>query len=148
MKFQLIAVVSLAACVFAALFGLSLINSEIFYSSNASKMTDDERAAYFMKVKRFSQPAIGGGMRFGDHCADCHGRYAEGTVSGPGLMDQAYSLDYRDRETFHSEVAKQVEAHRALIDGGNDDINFNGIEMMAKYLRELRRAGGPPPTDG
>ncbi|MEM6620631.1 MAG: hypothetical protein AAF674_00255 [Pseudomonadota bacterium] len=117
------------------------------------RLSMQERDLEHARVMQFSQLAIGGMLRFGDYCSACHGTYGEGTDTAPSLVDKTYAVDFRERELFHTELARSIPAHRAILrarrgDGQGGELGFNGVEMMAKYLREIRRAGPPSPVRG
>lgn len=103
--------------------------------------TPDEGTANYVRARKFSEPAMMGMMQFGDHCATCHGQAAEGTAEAPALIDRPYATDFRNAKNFHSELGRSIPAHAdvlAAVNGGGR-IDFNALERMSKYLRELRK---------
>ncbi|MEM9140846.1 MAG: c-type cytochrome [Pseudomonadota bacterium] len=96
----------------------------------------------FQTTFRFlSEPALAGGLRFEQDCASCHGRAGEGGGSAPGLLDRAYASDFRNVPSFHDALKNPVPAHQAFIaqTGKYGRLGFNERELLAKFLRELRR---------
>ena len=98
-------------------------------------------AANYIRARQLSEPALAGMQSFDNHCASCHGEDAVGTDQAPSLRDRAYAKDFRDSRLFHEEVAQDIPAHRDILQAGQDGgaLDFNRVEMMSKYLREMRR---------
>lgn len=92
----------------------------------------------------FSEPALGGLRHYTRDCAQCHGVAAEGTSRGPGLRARAYADDFRNSAMFHGAIGRDIPAHRAmkLRRVSNRTADFNRLERIAKFLRELRRTMG------
>lgn len=91
-------------------------------------------------VRNLSEPAQAGRMTFGAQCAQCHGKSAEGGAA-PGLLDRVYAVDFRDAPAFHSKAQSAIPEHDAFMKRtqGYGRLGFNDLEMMAKFLREMRR---------
>ena len=100
-----------------------------------------EGEAKYVRARQFSEPAMAGMRSFAEHCADCHGPDADGSGTAPALINRPYAVDFRNSKQFHSEVSRQIPAHGAVIAAtrGAGDLDFNALERMSKYLRELRR---------
>lgn len=87
-----------------------------------------------------SEPAQAGQEAFTDRCSSCHGFDGSGTDTAPSLLDRAYAADFRDVDAFHRSVARNIPAHDALLGAsrGDGELDFNKLEFLAKYLREMR----------
>ena len=92
--------------------------------------------------RRLSDPAIAGAERFGNMCAECHGAEAQGTDIAPSLLSRPYARDFRNSRLFHDRTTSGIAAHAELVRsiGGNGELDFNTLEKMSKFLREMRRS--------
>ena len=117
-----------------------LLLANIFLDTPLSSPPGPGGASY-VRARALSEPAIAGMENFGDHCSACHGSSAEGTDQAPALLDRSYAVDFRDSRLFHEEVAQDIPAHRDILDAGQDGsaLSFNSVELMSKFLREMRR---------
>lgn len=102
---------------------------------------EDEINPNYVRARKFTELATAGRMQFMDMCAGCHGVAAQGTGDAPALIDRPYSVDFRNAERFHSELSQSIPAHDQILAArdGQGDLDFNALERMSKYLRELRR---------
>lgn len=105
------------------------------------EVTPIEGEAQYVRARKFSEPAMAGMRSFAEHCADCHGQNADGNGTAPALINRPYAVDFRNSKEFHSEVSRQIPAHGEVIAAtrGAGELDFNALERMSKYLRELRR---------
>ena len=117
-----------------------LVAAHLMLETPLSSPTGEGKGTY-IRARALSEPAIAGMLNFGDHCSDCHGTSAEGSRKAPSLLDRSYAVNFRDSRLFHEEVARDIPAHKHLIQAGEEDspIDFNSVEMMSKFLREMRR---------
>ena len=113
-----------------------LLGSNLFvfdaFLSNYTRADEDE----YVAVRLLSAPAQGGYRRFKAACAECHGTGGQGTDTGPRLTGRSYASDFREARAFHSKTGRTIPAHRAVM---GDAPGFNDVEMMGKFLRELRQ---------
>ncbi len=95
----------------------------------------------YAQTRQLSEPAIAGRERFGNHCSSCHGSAAEGTDIAPALLNRPYAVDFRNSRLFHDQIARQIPAHREVLAAAEGDgrLDFNTLETMSKFLREMRR---------
>lgn len=117
-----------------------LFASHYVLDSPLSGPTQAEPFSY-VRERSLSDPAMAGLIRFGNHCAACHGTSAEGTDRAPGLLDRTFAEDFRDSELFHSALGRAIPAHRSMMQALSEpgSLDFNMIEKMGKFLREARR---------
>lgn len=88
---------------------------------------------------RFTQLGFAGRQVYRAQCEVCHGPEGKGTIQGPSLLNKAYGPKKFSSQQFHSAVSNGVEAR--LWDYGDMpaiEIPFNDIELVARYVRELR----------
>lgn len=81
-----------------------------------------------------------GKRAFSGSCADCHGKEGLGG-NAPRLDTQAFTWDYRRTQELHEAVNGQIPDHSALgvtLGPVGSASRFNDVEMMGKYLREIR----------
>lgn len=87
----------------------------------------------------FTQLGIAGRLVYQANCQDCHGTAGRGTVAGPSLLHRAYAPEVLSQRAFHKAVTQGVAAKRWTFgDMPPIDLSFNEIELVARYLRELR----------
>lgn len=98
-------------------------------------------AVNYAATRFLSEPAQAGQTAFGERCSECHGEIGEGMQGAPNLTDRDYAVDYRDAEAFHSAIGRDIPAHRDIIAAAHDAgrLDFNELQLMAKFLREIRR---------
>ena len=104
--------------------------------------TDRDQQTYFAAKRRLSEPALAGGVTFANRCAGCHGSMGHGTEHAPSLLTRRYATDYRDAPAFHAAVGATILAHQQVTRAARNGsgLDFNELEMMAKFLREMRLA--------
>lgn len=102
---------------------------------------ESEGTANYVRARKFTELATAGRTQFMDMCASCHGVAAEGTGDAPALINRPYSVDFRNAERFHSELSRSIPAHDQVFAArdGQGTLDFNELQRMSKYLRELRR---------
>lgn len=95
-----------------------------------------------------SEPAFAGASAFASQCSECHGLLGQGGVA-PNLLYRDYALDFRNAPAFHEDAQSDIKAHKRFLRrvARNDTTTFNELEMMAKFLRELRLKGDLPEVD-
>ena len=106
-----------------------------------SEKTPKTKPFSYAAARAMSEPAMAGMIEFGGSCAECHGRFAQGTDKGPGLLHRSYAKNFRNSERFHSAVGSRIAAHQDIIGmaSGSGAVDFNSLELMGKFLREARR---------
>ena len=88
---------------------------------------------------RFTQLGFAGREVYRAQCEACHGPEGKGSIKGPSLLHNAYDPKKLSPRGFHSAVSNGVQAR--LWDYGDMpaiEISFNDIELVARYVRELR----------
>lgn len=105
------------------------------------KVAAPEEEVSYAAMRRLSEPAIAGSQRFGSMCAQCHGFEAEGTDIAPALLNRPYATDFRNSKMFHDITTREIPAHSEVLRAadGNGSLDFNTLEKMSKFLREMRR---------
>ena len=75
-------------------------------------------------------------------CAECHGYEAKGTDIAPSLLNRPYAKDFRNSRIFHDRTTRGIPAHAEVLrsSGGDGALDFNALETMSKFLREMRRS--------
>jgi len=122
----------------AAAAGLAVIVAALFFATPFLVPGEVAPAPGYQGVRFLSETAQAGHETFRDNCASCHGYGGEGTADGPPLITAEMSGDFRDRPAFHRAVERGVAAHRGLL-AGTGEAGFNDVELMAKFLREVRQ---------
>lgn len=94
----------------------------------------------YAALQSLSGPARAGQSIFGDHCARCHGTKGAGGTA-PALSDGRYARDFMAAKDLHNAIGRPIPEHAALTDelsAADANTRFNRVELMGKYLRELR----------
>ena len=86
----------------------------------------------------FSELGRGGYRIYTDNCADCHGTYGKAKDGVVNLVNSDIFEGYRGRRKFHERYNALEDIHRGSSDTGKL-VEFNELEIVAKYLRELRQ---------
>lgn len=88
-----------------------------------------------------SQLGIAGKRLYVDHCAACHGYRGDGSADGPALVRTLARMGSRTDAAFHSVVHADGDAgaHAAHPVAA---VSFNDAELIARYMREMRRIEG------
>lgn len=90
--------------------------------------------------RRFSQLAVAGMQIYKSRCAECHGDNAAGTDKGPSLHHKVYHASTLGQRGFHQAVSNGVAERRwAFGDMPGSTLNFNEIEQVARYVRDVQR---------
>lgn len=88
---------------------------------------------------QLTQLGFAGREVYRQHCQSCHGAGGQGTTQGPSLLNKTYRSRDFSAQAIHSTIQNGVEAR--LWDYGDMpalDLSFNDIELVARYVRELR----------
>ena len=127
------------ALIISAIVSAPVVPAMVFTPPLLSEPNPEHRA--LLERRNLSQLAYAGMQLFTQHCADCHGAQARGTVAGPNLHADAYHPGNLSRQDFHHAVTQGMPALRGGSGGkpGNKDLSFNQIELIARYVRELQR---------
>ena len=91
--------------------------------------------------KQFTQLAIAGMRLYRSMCVECHGADAKGTGDGPNLLRAQYHAKRFGKTAFHAAVKGGVPQQKWAMGDmpGFPDLDFNQIEQVERYVRELQR---------
>ena len=81
---------------------------------------------------------------FQNRCAICHGQQAEGTQTGPPLVNRLYEIGHHPNFSFHNAVNKGVTSHHWNFGDMLPIPNVEPAEIDAIicHVRDLQRAEG------
>ena len=81
---------------------------------------------------------------FQNRCAVCHGQLADGTATGPPLVNRLYEIGHHPNFSFHNAVNKGVTAHHWNFGDMPPIPNVDSAEVDAIicHVRDLQRAEG------
>lgn len=81
---------------------------------------------------------------FQNRCAVCHGQQADGTATGPPLVNRLYEIGHHPNFSFHNAVNKGVIAHHWNFGDMPPIPNVESAEIDAIicHVRDLQRAEG------
>ena len=81
---------------------------------------------------------------FQNRCAVCHGQQAEGTQTGPPLVNRLYEIGHHPNISFHNAVNKGVTSHHWNFGDMLPIPNVEPVEIDAIicHVRDLQRAEG------
>lgn len=81
---------------------------------------------------------------FQNRCAVCHGQQADGTATGPPLVNRLYEIGHHPNFAFHNAVNKGVIAHHWNFGDMPPIPNVKPAEIDAIicHVRDLQRAEG------
>ncbi len=81
---------------------------------------------------------------FQNRCAVCHGQQADGTATGPPLVNRLYEIGHHPNFSFHNAVNKGVTAHHWNFGDMPPIPNVKSAEIDAIicHVRDLQRAEG------
>ncbi len=81
---------------------------------------------------------------FQNRCAVCHGQLADGTATGPPLVNRLYEIGHHPNFSFHNAVNKGVIAHHWNF--GNmppiPNVDSAEIDAIICHVRDLQRTEG------
>jgi len=91
-----------------------------------------------------AQSAYSGEDSFQNRCAVCHGQNAEGTQTGPPLVNRLYEIGHHPNFSFHNAVNKGVTAHHWNFGDMPPipNVEPEEIEAIICHVRDLQRAEG------
>ena len=91
------------------------------------------------EVKTYS-----GEESFQNRCAVCHGQNADGTATGPPLVNRLYEIGHHPNFSFHNAVNKGVTAHHWNFGDMPPIPNVapDEIDAIICHVRDLQRAEG------
>ena len=95
--------------------------------------------------RRPNAPAVYDGEdSFQNRCAVCHGQLAEGTQTGPPLVNRLYEIGHHPNFSFHNAVNKGVTSHHWNFGDMLPIPNVEPAEIDAIicHVRDLQRAEG------
>lgn len=107
--------------------------------------TDDESPATQPPAKIDRGPTVYNGEEsFQNRCAVCHGQQADGTATGPPLVNRLYEIGHHPNFSFHNAVNKGVIAHHWNFGDMPPIPNVEPAEVDAIicHIRDLQRAEG------
>ena len=96
-------------------------------------------------VAATNAPAVYDGEdSFQNRCAVCHGQLAEGTQTGPPLVNRLYEIGHHPNFSFHNAVNKGVTSHHWNFGDMPPIPNVDPAEIDAIicHVRDLQRAEG------
>ncbi len=81
---------------------------------------------------------------FQNRCAVCHGQLADGTATGPPLVNRLYEIGHHPNFSFHNAVNNGVTAHHWNFGDMPPIPNVDSAEIDAIicHVRDLQRAEG------
>ena len=81
---------------------------------------------------------------FQNRCAVCHGQLADGTATGPPLVNRLYEIGHHPNFSFHNAVNKGVIAHHWNFGDMPPIPNVppEEIDAIICHVRNLQRAEG------
>lgn len=81
---------------------------------------------------------------FQNRCAVCHGQRADGTASGPPLVNRLYEIGHHPNFSFHNAVNKGVTAHHWHFGDMPPipNVDSDEIDAIICHVRDLQRAEG------
>ena len=100
------------------------------------------------------EPAVGavvteivtysGEKSFQTRCAVCHGQKADGTQTGPPLVNRLYEIGHHPNFSFHNAVNKGVTAHHWNFGDMPPipNVPAEEIDAIICHVRDLQRAQG------
>lgn len=107
--------------------------------------TTDEPAAPQPTVEIDRGPTVYDGEEsFQNRCAVCHGQQADGTATGPPLVNRLYEIGHHPNFSFHNAVNKGVTAHHWNFGDMPPIPNVppEEIDAIICHVRDLQRAEG------
>lgn len=107
--------------------------------------TTDEPTAPQPTVEIDRGPTVYDGEEsFQNRCAVCHGQQADGTATGPPLVNRLYEIGHHPNFSFHNAVNKGVTAHHWNFGDMPPIPNVDSAEIDAIicHVRDLQRAEG------
>ena len=81
---------------------------------------------------------------FQNRCAICHGETAEGTSTGPPLVNRLYEIGHHPNFSFHNAVNNGVTAHHWNFGDmpAIPNVQPEEIDAIICHVRDLQRAEG------
>ncbi len=107
--------------------------------------TTDESAAPQPTVEIDRGPTVyHGDESFQNRCAVCHGQQADGTATGPPLVNRLYEIGHHPNFSFHNAVNKGVIAHHWNFGDMPPIPNVppEEIDAIICHVRDLQRTEG------
>ena len=85
-----------------------------------------------------------GEKSFQNRCAVCHGQQADGTATGPPLVNKLYEIGHHPNFSFHNAVNNGVTAHHWNFGDMPPIPNVppEEIDAIICHVRDLQRAEG------
>ncbi len=110
-------------------------------SDQATSVTD---AATSTGELAQAEASFSGKESFQNRCAVCHGEFANGTATGPPLVDRLYEIGHHPNSSFHNAVNKGVTAHHWNFGDMLPIPNVapEEIDAIICHVRDLQRAEG------
>ncbi len=107
--------------------------------------TNDEPAATQQPAETDRGPTVYDGEEsFQNRCAVCHGQQADGTATGPPLVNRLYEIGHHPNFSFHNAVNKGVTAHHWNFGDMPPipNVKPDEIDAIICHVRDLQRAEG------
>lgn len=126
-------------------FALSIVSVSTITMLIAGCTTTDEPATTQPTVSIDRGPTIYSGEEsFQNRCAVCHGQLADGTATGPPLVNRLYEIGHHPNFSFHNAVNKGVTAHHWNFGDMPPipNVDSDEIDAIICHVRDLQRAEG------
>lgn len=126
-------------------FALSIVSvSTITMLIAGCTTTDEPTATQSTAAIDRGQTVYDGEESFQNRCAVCHGQLADGTATGPPLVNRLYEIGHHPNFSFHNAVNKGVTAHHWHFGDMPPIPNVDSAEVDAIicHVRDLQRAEG------
>ncbi len=107
--------------------------------------TENERSTIATQAKPPAQPKVYDGEEsFQNRCAVCHGQNADGSATGPPLVNRLYEIGHHPNFSFHNAVNKGVTSHHWNFGDMPPIPNVppEEIDAIICHVRDLQRAEG------
>ncbi len=113
-------------------------------SCGASNQVEPTTGASIASASIADTTTYSGEDSFQNRCAVCHGQNAEGTATGPPLVNRLYEIGHHPNFSFHNAVNKGVTAHHWNFGDMPPIPNVppEEIDAIICHVRDLQRAEG------
>lgn len=124
---------------------IALLTATAAWVLIAGCATENEGSTIATQAKTSAQSKVYDGEEsFQNRCAVCHGQQADGTATGPPLVNRLYEIGHHPNFSFHNAVNKGVIAHHWNFGDMPPIPNVEPAEVDAIicHVRDLQRAEG------
>ena len=126
----------------------SIIKSTLIFSLIAIALTiscgTTDESEPSTKSNQSETSAYSGQESFQNRCAVCHGQQAQGSATGPPLVNRLYEIGHHPNFSFHNAVNNGVTAHHWNFGDMPPipNVDTPEIEAIICHVRDLQRAEG------